>query len=90
MALIHLMALGDDPVPLEGRLYWDLHPGPRGQNNLAGQTHLGVRLTSGVALRIPAHAPWLARRSLVRRVTRMTYHAPVRTGGAGGAEWDLG
>ena len=45
------------------------------------------RLT--VALRVPAHAPWLARRSLVHRVTRMTCHAPVRTGGAVGAGWDL-
>ena len=43
----------------------------------------------GVALRVPAHAPWLARRSLVHRVTRMTCHAPVRTGGAVGAGWDL-
>jgi len=42
-----------------------------------------------VALRVPAHAPWLARRSLVHRVTRMTCHAPVRTGGAVGAGWDL-
>jgi len=42
-----------------------------------------------VALRVPAHAPWLARRSLVHRVTRMTCHAPVRTGGAVGAVWDL-
>jgi len=42
-----------------------------------------------VELRVPAHAPWLARRSLVRRATRMTCHAPVRTGGAGGAGWDL-
>ena len=50
MALIHLMALGDDPIPLEGRLYWDLSPGPRGQNHLEGQTHLGVRLTSGTSL----------------------------------------
>ena len=38
-----------------------------------------------VTLRVPAHAPWLARRSLVHRVTRMTCHAPVRTGGAVGA-----
>jgi len=42
-----------------------------------------------VALRVPAHAPWLAGRSLVHRVTRMTCHAPVQTGGAVGAEWDL-
>jgi len=42
-----------------------------------------------VALRVPAHAAWLARRSLVHRVTRMTCHAPVRTGGAVGAGWDL-
>jgi len=42
-----------------------------------------------VALRVPAHAPWLARRSLVHRVTRMTCHAPVRTGGDVGAGWDL-
>ena len=42
-----------------------------------------------VALRVPAHAPWLARRSLVHRVTRMTCHAPVRTGVAVGAGWDL-
>ena len=45
--------------------------------------------TLSVALRVPAHAPWLARRSLVHRVTRMTCHAPVRTGGAVGAGWDL-
>jgi len=50
MALIHLMALGDDPISLEGRLYWDVPPGPRGQNHLAGQTHLGVRLSSGTLL----------------------------------------
>ena len=50
MALIHLMALGDDPIPLEGRLYWDVPPGPRGKNHVAGQTHLGVRLTSGTSL----------------------------------------
>ena len=50
MALIHVMALGDDPNPLEGRLYWDLPPGPRGQKHLAGQTHLSVRLTSGTRL----------------------------------------
>ena len=50
MALIHLMALGEDPVPSEGRLYWDVPPRPRGQNHLAGQTHLGVRLTSGTSL----------------------------------------
>jgi len=42
-----------------------------------------------VALRVPDHAPWLAGRSLVRRATRLTCHAPVRTGGAGGAGWDL-
>jgi len=42
-----------------------------------------------VALRVPAHAPWLARRSMARRETRMTCHAPVRTGGAVGAGWDL-
>jgi len=42
-----------------------------------------------VTSRVPAHAPWLARRSLVHRVTRMTCHAPVRTGGAVGAGWDL-
>jgi len=42
-----------------------------------------------VALRVPAHAPWLAGRSVVHRVTRMTFHAPVRTGGAVGAGWDL-
>jgi len=42
-----------------------------------------------VALRVPAHAPWLARRSMARRATRMTRHAPVRTGGAVGAGWDL-
>jgi len=50
MELIHLMALGVDPIPLEGRLYWDLPLGPRGQNHLAGQTHLGVRLTGGTSL----------------------------------------
>ena len=50
MALIHSMALGDDPVPLEGSLYWDVTPRPRGQNHLVGQTHLGVRLTSGTRL----------------------------------------
>jgi len=44
---------------------------------------------SYVALRVPAHAPWLTRRLLVHRVTRMTCHAPVRTGGAVGAGWDL-
>jgi len=48
-----------------------------------------LTLTQCVALRVPAHAPWLARRSLVHRVTRMTCHAPVRTGGAVGAGWDL-
>ena len=48
-----------------------------------------TRRTDTVALRVPAHAPWLARRSLVHRVTRMTCHAPVRTGGAVGAGWDL-
>jgi len=42
-----------------------------------------------VALRLPAHAAWPARRSLVHRVTRMTCHAPVRTGGAVGAGRDL-
>ena len=41
------------------------------------------------ALRGPDHAPWLARRSMARRATRMTCHAPVRTGGAVGAGWDL-
>jgi len=44
---------------------------------------------SYVALRVPAHATWLARRSMARRATRMTRHAPVRTGGAVGAGWDL-
>ena len=42
-----------------------------------------------VALRVPSHAPWLARRALVHRVTRMTCHARVQTGGAVGAGWDL-
>ena len=42
-----------------------------------------------VALGVPTHAPWLARRSLVHRETRMTSQAPVRTGGAVGAGWDL-
>ena len=42
-----------------------------------------------VAFHVPAHAPWLARRSLARRATRMTCHAPVRTGGAVRAGWDL-
>jgi len=50
MALIHSMALNDDPIPLKGRLYWDVPPGPRGQDHLAVQTHLGVRLTSGTRL----------------------------------------
>jgi len=42
-----------------------------------------------VALRIPAQVPWLARRSMACRATRMLCHAPVRTGGAVGAGWDL-
>jgi len=50
MAIIHLMALGDDPIPLEGRLYWDVPCEPRGNHHLAGQTHLGVRLNSGTSL----------------------------------------
>jgi len=47
MALIHLMALGDDPISLQGGLYWDVPHLPRGQDPLTVQTHLGVRLTSG-------------------------------------------
>jgi len=50
MALIHLMALCNDPIPLEGRLHWDVPLGPPGNNHLAGQTHLGVRFTRGTSL----------------------------------------
>jgi len=64
--------------------------------NTKGEQQIPVVLLVVVTLRahifallVPAHAPWLARRSFVRRVTPMTCHAPVRTGGAGGAEWDL-
>ena len=63
MALIHLMTLGDDPIPLERRVYWDLPPGQRGQNYLAGQTHLGVRLTRGTNLAV------LVRRGIRHRLT---------------------
>jgi len=47
------------------------------------------RSRKSVAFRVPAHAPWLARRSMARRATRMTCHAPVRRGCAVGAFGDL-
>ena len=67
---------------------------PRSASKALDSPSLGGGILLGslvlvVALRVPAHAPWLARRSLVHRVTRMTCHAPVRTGGAVGAGWDL-
>ena len=61
----------------------------RGADGAVGDFSVGRPDAEAVALRVPAHAPWLARRSLVHRVTRMTCHAPVRTGGAVGAGWDL-
>ena len=54
---------------------------PGGDPSVVG----GPPREASVALRVPAHAPWLARRSMARRATRMTWHAPVRTGGAVGA-----
>ena len=42
-----------------------------------------------VPLRGPVHAPLLARRSMGHRETRMTCHAPVRTGAAVLAGWGL-
>jgi len=42
-----------------------------------------------VALRGPIHAPSLPRRSMRRRETLMTGHAPARTGGAVLAGWNL-
>jgi len=57
--------------------------------NLRPSFKRGRKSVMVVALRVPAHAPWLARTSVVHRVTRMTCHAPVRTGGAVGAAWDL-
>jgi len=56
---------------------------------LLAQTCQAPRLYASVALRGPVHAPWPARRSMGRRATRMTCHAPVRTGGAVFAGWDL-
>jgi len=49
VAFTYSVALGNDPIPLEGRLHWDVPPGPRGQDHLASQTHLGVCLTSGTS-----------------------------------------
>ena len=63
--------------------------GCRMEAGSASRGDQGEDIVLPVALRVPANAPWLARRSMARRATRMTCHAPVRTGGAVGAGWDL-
>jgi len=73
------------PPPLRNDERWGIYGNP-----FEGAYAPGSRQPHpAVTLRAPVHAPWPARRSTERRATRMTCHAPVRTGGVVVAVWDL-